>query len=161
MRTRMIALLAVGTLAFVACGTDDPQVQPPTEDPATGTATPAEDAGFTVQAVGSDEHGEILADEDGNTLYLFTNDSEGVSACTEGCAENWPPLVTDGDPVAGPGVESDLLSTFERDDGTTQVMANGHPLYLYSQDSAPGDTNGQGVGGVWFLVSPEGEQIEA
>jgi predicted lipoprotein with Yx(FWY)xxD motif len=62
--------------------------------------------------------------------------------------------------MAGEGVDATLLGTITRDDGSTQVTYNGWPLYYFHEDAAPGDTNGQGVGGVWFLVSPEGEAIE-
>ena len=68
-----------------------------------------------------------------------------------------------GSPVAGEGVDTTLLGTITRDDGTIQVTYNGWPLYLFAGDSAAGDTNGQGIdefGGLWFLVSPTGEAIE-
>ena len=62
--------------------------------------------------------------------------------------------------MAGEGVDATLLGTITRDDGSTQVTYNGWPLYYFQDDAAPGDTNGQGLDGVWFLVSPEGEAIE-
>ena len=62
--------------------------------------------------------------------------------------------------MAGEGVDATLLGTITRDDGSTQVTYNGWPLYYFQDDAAAGDTNGQGLGGVWFLVSPEGEAIE-
>ena len=62
--------------------------------------------------------------------------------------------------MAGEGVDSTLLGTITRDDGTTQVTYNGWPLYYFAGDTAASDTAGQGLGGVWFLVSPTGEAIE-
>ena len=62
--------------------------------------------------------------------------------------------------MAGEGVDVTLLGTITRDDGSTQVTYNGWPLYYFHEDVAAGDTNGQGVEGVWFLVSPEGEAVE-
>ena len=62
--------------------------------------------------------------------------------------------------MAGEGVDATLLGTITRDDGSTQVTYNGWPLYYFHEDAAAGDTNGQGLGGVWFLVSPEGDAIE-
>jgi predicted lipoprotein with Yx(FWY)xxD motif len=62
--------------------------------------------------------------------------------------------------MAGEGVDATLLGTITRDDGSTQVTYNGWPLYYFHEDVAAGDTNGQGVEGVWFLVSPEGEAVE-
>ena len=95
------------------------------------------------------------------SLYLFTNDTQdsGASTCADDCLAAWPALLSDGDPVAGEGVDAALLGTITRDDGTTQVTYNGWPLYYYAEDTAAGDTNGQGVGDVWFLVTPEGEAV--
>ncbi|MGD2058700.1 MAG: hypothetical protein PVF85_01395 [Anaerolineales bacterium] len=105
--------------------------------------------------------GEILVDFKGMSLYLFMNDKPDESTCYGSCAANWPPLIADGDFGGGEGVDTELIDTTTRDDGTLQVTYNGWPLYYYGADEAPGDTNGQGVGGVWFLVSPEGNALTA
>jgi predicted lipoprotein with Yx(FWY)xxD motif len=99
-------------------------------------------------------------DANGMTLYLFTKDSAGTSNCSGGCASNWPPLTVTGQPVAGTGVNASLLGTTARADGSTQVTYNGHPLYYYKADHAPGDENGQGVGGVWYVVSASGDAVK-
>lgn len=106
--------------------------------------------------------GEHIVDGDGNALYLFTNDEQGAgeSACTGGCAENWPALTTDGDVTTGESLDSELVDTLTREDDAQQVTYNGWPLYYYAGDESPGDTNGQGQGGVWFLVDAAGEMIE-
>ena len=163
--------------------TEMPSEPPPTEAPATEapvaeTATgeaPAETAtgsvpvtrAATVEVSESADFGQILVNGEGMSLYLFMADTQngGTSTCgdDDGCATEWPPLVTDGDPVADEGVDETLLGTITRDDGSTQVTYNGWPLYLFAEDAAPGDTNGQGIdefGGLWFLVSPEGEAIQ-
>ena len=114
----------------------------------------------TVEVTEGDALGEFLVDADGMTLYLFTNDSEGTSNCYDGCAASWPPLLTEGEPEAGDGVDAALLGTTERTDGTTQVTYNGLPLYFFASDQSAGDTSGQGVGDVWYVVSPEGEAVE-
>ncbi len=114
----------------------------------------------TVEVTEGDTLGEFLVDAEGMTLYLFTNDSEGTSNCYDGCAASWPPLLTDGEPEAGDGVDAALLGTTERTDGTTQVTYNGLPLYFFASDQSAGDTSGQGVGDVWYVVSPEGEAVE-
>ena len=81
-----------------------------------------------------------------------TNDNtNGTTGTTDGCSP---------EALAGEGVDATLLGTITRDDGSTQVTYNGWPLYYFHEDAAAGDTNGQGLGGVWFLVSPEGEAIE-
>jgi predicted lipoprotein with Yx(FWY)xxD motif len=125
-------------------------------------ATPTEQAAptdATVQVVDS-EHGEILADGEGRTVYVFLRDEGGQSNCTDACAETWPPLSADGDPVAGDGADEDLLGTIEREDGSTQLTYNERPLYHYAADTSAGDTNGQGVGDNWYVVSPEGEPVQ-
>jgi predicted lipoprotein with Yx(FWY)xxD motif len=109
--------------------------------------------------VSESDLGEILTDADGNTLYLFTNDSPGESTCEGDCEANWPPLtVTSEDElVAAPEVTGEL-GTIERADGSLQVTINDVPLYNFSGDTAPGDTNGHEVGGVWFAVTADGTQ---
>jgi predicted lipoprotein with Yx(FWY)xxD motif len=105
--------------------------------------------------------GTILVDAQGYTLYLFKQDTGTTSTCTEGCASTWPAVTTDGDPIAGTGTDASLLGTSDRPDGGTQVTYDGHPLYRYSGDSAPGDTNGQGIGDVWFAVTADGTPAAA
>jgi predicted lipoprotein with Yx(FWY)xxD motif len=102
--------------------------------------------------------GSFLVDSKGMTLYLYTLDSPGTSNCYGNCAVNWPPLLTAGAPVAGTGVTASLLGTTTRTDGTTQVTYNGWPLYYYVTDKAAGDTNGENVQGVWFVITPAGAQ---
>lgn len=125
----------------------------PTGVPVTGAAT--------VMASDVGTFGSALTDAEGRSLYLFTNDTQnaGTSSCTGDCLVNWPPLLTDGDPVAGEGVDETMLGTIALPDGTTQVTYNGWPLYYYIDDTAAGDATGQGVGDVWFLVTPAGEAI--
>ena len=155
--------------------TEMPSEVPPTEAPATDAATeaateaPAETAtggapvtgAASVEVSESADFGPILVDGAGMSLYLFTNDTQnsGASTCADDCLAAWPALLSDGDPVAGEGVDAALLGTITRDDGTTQVTYNGWPLYYYAEDTAAGDTNGQGVGDVWFLVTPTGEAV--
>jgi predicted lipoprotein with Yx(FWY)xxD motif/uncharacterized cupredoxin-like copper-binding protein len=101
--------------------------------------------------------GTILTDPKGMTLYLFTQDTTAnESTCYDECAEAWPPFMAE-EPFALPfGVEGEL-TTVQRTDGTTQVAYNGIPLYYFVKDMAPGDTNGQGVGDVWFVLGPDAQ----
>lgn len=103
--------------------------------------------------------GSFLADAKGMTLYLYTKDSPNTSTCYGKCATAWPPLLTNGAPFAGPGADAGKLGTLTRTDGTVQVTYNGWPLYYYVKDAQPGDTTGQNVGSVWFVISPAGDQI--
>jgi predicted lipoprotein with Yx(FWY)xxD motif len=98
-------------------------------------------------------------DDAGRTLYVFMKDTDGKSACNGACANLWPPLTASGDTTGGTGVDAAKLSTMTRDDGSKQVTYGGKPLYRYSPDTAPGDAKGQGIGGVWFTVSPAGTPI--
>ncbi len=140
-------------------GASSPAAETPddaAETPDAGDTTPAggDGEGTIVVAEGGDL-GPILADDAGLTLYTFKNDvaGSGESACVEGCATAWPPLVIEGEPTAGSGAAGEL-ATIERPDGTMQVTYDGMPLYRFSGDTAPGDTTGQGVLDIWFVAQP-------
>jgi predicted lipoprotein with Yx(FWY)xxD motif len=119
-------------------------------------AVPPTMAGFpTVKAAKDAKLGEILTDQKGMTLYRFTKDAPDTSNCYDACAQAWPPvLVKAGDPIGPLGLDGKLGVT-TRKDGAKQVTYNGVPLYYYAKDQKPGDTTGQNVGNVWFIV-PEG-----
>jgi predicted lipoprotein with Yx(FWY)xxD motif len=96
-----------------------------------------------------------LTDPAGRTLYLFTHDKGTTSECYDACAKTWPPLLTTGPvTISGQYTLQNDLGTTTRTDGTKQVTYGGHPLYYFAGDTAPGQTKGQGVGGVWFLIGP-------
>jgi predicted lipoprotein with Yx(FWY)xxD motif len=96
----------------------------------------------------------VLKNAQGLTLYYFTADTATKVACTGGCATNWPPLVSDsGTPTSDPALPGQL-SVLNGGNGN-QILYNGHPLYHYSKDSASGDANGQGIGGKWFVATPD------
>src|ERR1700744_1249200 len=106
--------------------------------------------------------GQILVDSKGITLYDFVEDKGKTSVCYGACAALWPPLLTHGKPVAGPGVRASLLGTTKRKDGKVQVTYGGHPLYYFVTDRKPGQTTGQGVnqfGGPWWVLSAKGKEI--
>jgi len=127
-------------------------VQPEAAAIGSPAASPA--AAATVQTKHDAKLGTILADSKGLTLYRFTKDTTpGQSACTGACAKAWPPLTTTGTPTLAAGVPGTLV-TITRADGTKQVTYNGMPLYYYATDKDAGDTYGQGIGGVWFVVTP-------
>ncbi len=105
--------------------------------------------------VGSTSLGQVLVDGTKMTLYVRATDTAGggKSTCTGACATNWPPLKVTSVPAKPTGA-SGTLATITRDDGTMQLTYNGMPLYGFSGDKAPGDTNGNGIGGVWSVARP-------
>lgn len=115
----------------------------------------AQDAPPLVTLGSSDALGQFLVGPDGMTLYVFTPDPLGESACYEACAERWPPLIVrNADAVtAAEGLPGEL-GTIERTTGTLQVTYNGKPLYYWFADIAPGQTRGEGVGNVWWVMPP-------
>ena len=148
------ALLAALTLAAAACGGNDNE--------SSGTAAPATTAaqatGGTTVAVASSKLGDILVDGEGRTLYAFTKDKGDQSVCSGDCATSWPALT--GTAGAGTGVQAMLLSTSMQAGGKSQVTYGGKPLYHFAGDAKPGDTNGQGVGNVWFALTANGELVK-
>jgi predicted lipoprotein with Yx(FWY)xxD motif/uncharacterized cupredoxin-like copper-binding protein len=113
----------------------------------------------TVMTAEDPELGTFLTDPEGMTLYLFTKDEPGVSNCYDQCEENWP-VFTAEEPLTLPEGVPGELTLIERTDGSTQVAYNGWPLYYWVKDQAPGDTTGQGVGDVWYVVSPAATAAE-
>jgi predicted lipoprotein with Yx(FWY)xxD motif len=121
-----------------------------------GTATPGAPS---IMAVNQNSNlGPILVDSRGMTLYLYTMDTANTSTCYNSCSTVWSPYLTDGMPTAGSGVTASMLGTTTRTDGSTQVTYNGHPLYYFAMDKGPGDTTGEGVQNVWYVITPQGTQ---
>lgn len=114
-------------------------------------------AGGSSAGVAQSVVGPILVDGDGLTLYAFLNDADGEATCFDDCAEAWPPAVVDGEPDIGE-LDATVFSTVEHPEGT-MIKAGDWPLYRFAGDAAPGDINGQGVGGNWFVVTPSGKAI--
>lgn len=178
MKRSTLALLTAALLVIAACGTGEEGTSETTvaDTIATTTSVAVEEATTTTAAAAEEtttpatepvaegvhtaetDLGSILVDAEGFTLYIFTNDTGGTSSCNEGCIENWPAVP--GDTAIGADLDASLFSTTARDDGSEQLTVNGMPLYRYVPDGAPGDVNGQGVGGVWFVVGADGNMIE-
>jgi predicted lipoprotein with Yx(FWY)xxD motif len=163
---RLLSGLAIAALVLAACGDDSDDTETEAaDDEATEEEvvdeepeTESEPEAETVQTVSTDL-GDVLADDEGFILYGFTQDSDGVSSCYDACAETWPPLTVDGEDLPG-DLDPSVFSTSERTDGSFQLVAGDWPLYRFQEDADPGDTNGQGLGDVWFVVSPEGDLID-
>ena len=154
MWTIVAAALAAATLAVLAIVLlTRPGARAKRADGA-GEATPRPTIGVETTPLG-----RILVDARGRTLYLFTKDRAGHSACVAGCTRVWPPALADGRMELGPGVRAAKLTTMRRRDGGRQLVYNGHPLYTLTADTGPGQINGQGFEGTWFVVSPGGRGV--
>jgi predicted lipoprotein with Yx(FWY)xxD motif len=152
-----VASLMLMPLALVlvvsACSSDQT-----TPEPSAGGTPPA--AGTQV-GVADTKLGKILTDANGRTLYAFTVDKGGKSACYQQCAKAWPALTPKGEPTVGEGLRSSLLGTTTRTDGTAQVTYKGMPLYHFAGDTKPSDTNGQGLNKVWWVIAPDGSLVKS
>lgn len=178
--TRLLATVAIAaSLALAACGDDDDDGQPPEPDvaaaeseqdadapadtdPAAGEPgkPAAETTGIEIK-VGPSEYGEMLFDADNQAIYLFDKETTSESECYGACAAAWPPVLTDGEPVAAGGANGSLLGTTERDDGSTQVTYDGQPLYYYAHED-PGQVLCHDVsefGGVWLVLGADGQAL--
>jgi predicted lipoprotein with Yx(FWY)xxD motif len=150
---RPLALSLATALLVAACGgTAATSSPPPTASP---SPTPAP---TIVAKIATDAKlGKILVDNaTGKTLYTWAKDNDENSQCYDQCATFWPPLITTAKAIAAEGVTAGKFGTSARKDGALQVTFNSHPLYFYSRDAAPGDTNGQGstgFGAVWLVVN--------
>ena len=120
-------------------------------------------AGGTELKVEKTKIGKVVANAKLHTLYMFRADKGTKSACYGTCAKFWPPLLTSGKPVAGPGIKASLIGTSRRKDGKLQVTYKKHPLYTFAEDKAPAQTKGEGskaFGAGWYALTPTGVVID-
>ena len=151
-----VALLLLLTVA--ACGQDGAQAR--------GAGGPAPAGAPTLVAAtletSTSDHGKVVVDEHGRTLYMFTADLRGSeSRCTDACTAEWPALDAPA-AHAGMHVSTMLISTIERPNGVEQATYAEHPLYYFSGDDHIGDTEGHGVtafGGTWLMLRPDGSPV--
>ena len=154
--------IATGLVALAIAGCGGGGGSSPYGGSASSTPAPSSGGGTSVK-LASTKLGKVLVDSQGRTLYLFEADKGPMSACSGACAAAWPPLTSTGKPTAGTGLAASKLGTAKRSDGSAEVTYNGHPLYTYAGDGAPGQTNGQGLddyGAEWYVLSAAGNKIE-
>ncbi|MFD8979293.1 SCO0930 family lipoprotein [Streptomyces sp. NPDC059564] len=174
--TSLAAVAVVVALAATACGGDDKadatkpagavsDAQAPAADPY-GSDKPAQDAAATgaksagqLTIAATDQLGSVLTDGAGFTLYRFDKDTAKppTSNCDGDCAKTWP-VVPAGDATAAAGMDPALLGEVVRKDGSKQLTVAGWPAYRFAKDTKAGDLNGQGVGGTWFALAPDGKK---
>jgi predicted lipoprotein with Yx(FWY)xxD motif len=154
MRFRLLTAAGMAAVAIggVACGNASSSgYRPPSSASAPGSA--ASGAALKTAAIGGVT---VLTNAQGFTLYSFAPDTSTTSKCDGGCAQIWPPVA--GPATAGQGVTG-KLGTITRSDGSSQATYDGHPVYTYAADTAPGQANGNGLnvnGGVWHEVTVSG-----
>ena len=150
------ASLAVAMLAVAACASSSSSTSSgpaPNTAAAAGASSSSSGSALMVRTIGS---AQVLTNSAGFTLYSFGPDTSTTSNCTGSCATFWPPVK--GPATAGSGVTG-TLGVITRSDGTMQATYDGHPLYTYAADTAPGDNKGNGLnasGGVWHEVTVSG-----
>jgi predicted lipoprotein with Yx(FWY)xxD motif len=113
--------------------------------------------GIVITSAGSN-YGQMLFNDDGQAIYIWEREKSAKPRCYGDCAQAWPPVLTDGGPVAAGRVSAKKLGTTQRSDGTTQVTYYGHPLYYYT-DELPGEVRCHNVathGGLWWVITPKG-----
>jgi predicted lipoprotein with Yx(FWY)xxD motif len=172
--TRRAWTLAIACAVVMAgCGSDSETPAPPRAAdpqparPATSVAADEAHPRTTTTrrratriVVGESQFGTMLFDARKQAIYIFERDGEGRSVCYGECAKAWPPVYTDGPPVAASGVRDSLLGTVKRRDGRLQVTYAGRPLYFYAHER-PGEVRCHNVdlnGGLWWVVGPNGKR---
>jgi predicted lipoprotein with Yx(FWY)xxD motif len=186
-RVTVVAILAAGLAALSACGSGThTEASQPDKDAmaslnlASGTAmtndappdtgdlyngpsnSPAATKWVQLSAGSAGTLRPIVRNGAGFTLYRFDKDTAhpSTSNCTGACATTWPPvLVRPGSKIYLDGVSKSDVGVVRRDEGMLQVTIGGWPVYRFSKDTQPGQTNGEGVGGTWFAVSPRGSKV--
>jgi predicted lipoprotein with Yx(FWY)xxD motif len=161
MRWFLIAVAATMALAACSNGSSAGAYGGGSTSTSSSSSSAPMAAEAAISTANVDGVGTVLVDGNGMTLYLFESDTGPTSTCTASCATTWPALTSSGAPTVTGKADASMLGTSARDDGTKQVTYNGHPLYLYSGDTAQGQVNGEGIGGVWFAVTSDGSAAQA
>jgi predicted lipoprotein with Yx(FWY)xxD motif len=156
-----VALATTGALLFAACGSDNNDSGSSmyrASDPT--TSAPARVVADVATSTTPKLAKPILVDKTGRTIYLFVPDGNSTaSKVPNEFRPNWPPVTATSMPIAGSGVDKTKLMQYMQPDGTQQLSYNGHLLYLYIGDHAPGDINGQGLGNNWYAIAPSGDAV--
>ena len=144
----VIALSVFMAMFLAACGSSTTTAGGPY---GTGSSSPVIQTA-TVTVKGQSE--TVLTDGHGKTLYYSPLDPATQATCSRGCAQVWHPLLFtgSGEPSSSTPLAGKL--SVQTDANGTQIEYNGHPLYTFSGDTAPGQTHGEGLFGAWFVVTP-------
>ncbi len=148
---------ALALLTLTACGGSGDSSGP---DAGAAVGAAAKPAGAASVTIAESSVGKILVDETGRTLYGFTKDKPGASKCDTDCIAVWPALTSAEDVTAGTGAKPALLKETKLGEGAEQAVYGDWPLYYYVGDATPGDVNGQGLDGEWFVIAADGKLIK-
>lgn len=140
-KLKFLSILFVGVIFAISACND-------TTNPTPETANPG------VKLTANSTLGNILVDQDGMSLYYFSKDANGQSACVDGCLDNWPVFYSATLEI-GSGLDQNDFAVITRGDGKPQITYKGWPLYYFVNDNAGGDVNGEGVNNVWFVAKPD------
>jgi len=164
---RPFVAIVIGILALAACGSSGGSKSGGSADTSSTTkstttsSTAAAGAKVTLQLVDT-SLGKVIAGADGKVLYLYKPDGTAEqSTVPSAILGAWPPVVVTSAPTVGTGLEQSKVSTGAQADGAKWVRYNDHLLYGFTGDAAPGDTNGNGIGGIWFAVTAAGDAVAA
>jgi predicted lipoprotein with Yx(FWY)xxD motif len=172
-KTSLVAtVLAAGALVLSGCGSDDDtgsaaaasssavSSSAPSSSAAAASSSASASGDALLKTADSASYGTIVVDGKGMTVYMFDKDTQGsgASSCSGQCLVAWPPVIADSATPPVDGVTGEVGS-ITRDDGTTQATLDGWPLYYWQGDAAPGDATGQGVQGVWWVLSADGARV--
>ncbi|GCE24437.1 COG4315 family predicted lipoprotein [Dictyobacter kobayashii] len=168
-RTLLVSLMFALVVLLAACA--NPASSSSYQAPSTGnsnssqtTSTPtaaATTAGLIVKTAQAQVKGAsqtILTDAQGMTLYYFTPDTSTQATCNGGCAAAWPPALFQGSGTIPHASSLQGTLSLLKNGDKSQIVYNGHPLYTFSGDTSAGQTNGEGVGGKWFVAVPDLKQ---
>ncbi|MFB2597525.1 hypothetical protein ACEXQE_07020 [Herbiconiux sp. P17] len=163
MNTRITLAAATAAVALLALAGCSSSGSPDTSAPAAGSSSSSpssSSSGASDISTAGSSLGEIVVDGKGLTAYFYDVDTanSGASACTGECATLWPAIESTSTTPVVDGV-SGTIGTITGVDGGNQITIDGRPIYTFANDKKPGDVAGQGVGGIWFAVSPSGEEL--
>jgi predicted lipoprotein with Yx(FWY)xxD motif len=156
---RLRILLALPAAAAVAAAVVACSSAGASPSPSSSSSSPATAAANTVKTA-TIAGVTVLTNSKGFTLYSFAPDTSTTSKCNGACAQNWPPVQG---PVTASGVTG-TFGTITRSDGSVQATFDGHPLYAFVGDTAPGQAKGNGLnaaGGLWHEVTTSGTAVPA
>jgi predicted lipoprotein with Yx(FWY)xxD motif len=154
--------LAAAAVMLAACGNGNSNSDPGSSAPPAANQANTTAATVTIKTMHTSK-GTVLTNAAGMTLYWFAKDTATQSNCSGSCATYWPPVI--GKPVAAAGASLPMgFGTIKRANGQTQATYDGHPLYTYAGDTAPGQVTGNGLnasGALWWAVTPSGKDLMA